>query len=96
MFGYIPKELNRASTKQLETSTKNQYDKSVGIFVNTTCNKKVDKNKGTLITSEKEETARDGYFHMHKCVKKCLHSIYEQYCASQETTISMIKDIVDI
>ena len=75
MFGYVPKELNRASTKQLETSTKNQYDKSVGIFVNTTCNKKVDKNKGTLITSEKEETARDGYFHMHKCVK----NVYIQF-----------------
>ena len=52
--------------------------------------------ENTLSTSENKENAHDGYVHIYECVKKLLDLTYEHVCTAQETTISKMKDIVDI
>ena len=46
--------------------------------------------------SKKKEKSRDGYVHMYEWREHLFHSAYEYACTAQETTISKMKDIVDI
>ena len=52
--------------------------------------------KNTLSTSEKTENSFDGHLCMYECGKHLLHSMYEHICATHETTISKIKEIMEI
>ena len=52
--------------------------------------------KNNSSTSEKKEKVHDGYVRMYKCGKNLLHSTYERACAAYETTISQMKEIVEI
>ena len=47
-------------------------------------------------TSKMKEKARGGYVCIYECGKKILQSTYEHAWAEQDTTISMMKEIVDI
>ena len=80
--------------------------KNINLMI--TCDKEVDKhkenlsvydNKGeekTSITYEKKENSRDGYVHMYECGKHLFNPMYECACAAQETTISKMKEILEI
>ena len=62
-------------------------------------NSSVYDNKGEETTSgpsEKKEKSCDGYVCMYECGKHLFNSNYERTCVAQETTISKMKDIVDI
>ena len=52
--------------------------------------------KNTLSTSEKKVNSCDGYVCMYECGKHLLNSMYERICATHETTISKIKEIMEI
>ena len=50
----------------------------------------------TPSTSKKKEKSSGGYVCMYRCGNNLLYSKYEHMCASQETTITVIKLILDI
>ena len=56
-------------------------------------------NKGEEKTSgmsEKKEKLSDDYFCMYQYDKQFFHSTYEHACAAQDTTISNMREIVEI
>ena len=50
----------------------------------------------TLSMSENKEISHDGYVRMYEWGKHLLYPTYECMCASQEITISKMKEIVKI
>ena len=82
-----------------------QSEYLLGIIVTTTCANQCKKTsitydiKGkekTLSTSGKKENSFGGYVCMCECSKHLSRSTYEHAFASQEMTISMTKEILDI